>query len=447
MLETLVIVSTIMLGFVLILLLTLLFRNSGGDAAARLEKEMAILQESAARLERSLREELVRQREETGTSSLQGRQELGGSLATFSDGLRGQMTDIASLQKNQLEIFSDQLAASAHMTEQRLDRMRDTVEGRLKLLQDENSKKLDEMRATVDEKLHATLEQRLGESFKLVSERLEMVHKGLGEMQTLASGVGDLKRVLTNVKMRGTWGEIQLGSLLEQVLAPDQFLKNVATKLGSNDRVDFAIKLPANENTGDPVWLPLDAKFPQEDYQRLIEASELGHLAAVEEAGKMLESRIKGEAKRIKEKYIDPPRTTDFAIMFLPTEGLYAEVTRRPGLMELLQREYRVTIAGPNTLAAFLNSLQMGFRTLAIEKRSSEVWATLGAVKAEFGRFGEILDKTQKKLQEASNTIVDASRRSRAIEQRLKDVQQMPSGEAPPLLESPPPSDDGLELS
>lgn len=445
MLETLVVVSTIMLGCALILLLTLLFRNTKSEAYGGLEKEMELLQENAARLERSLREELVRQREETGNSSLQSRQELGNSLATFSDGLRGQMTDIASLQKNQLEIFSDQLISSTQMTEQRLDRMRETVEDRLKSLQDENSKKLDQMRATVDEKLHATLEQRLGESFKLVSERLELVHKGLGEMQTLASGVGDLKRVLTNVKMRGTWGEIQLGNLLDQVLTPDQFLKNVATKLGSNDRVDFAIKLPANERTGEPVWLPLDAKFPQEDYQRLIEASEQGNQLLVDEAGKMLEARIKGEAKRIKEKYIDPPRTTDFAIMFLPTEGLYAEVTRRPGLMEMLQRECRVTIAGPNTLAAFLNSLQMGFRTLAIEKRSSEVWALLGAVKTEFGRFGEVLEKTQKKLQEASNTIVDASRRSRAIEQRLKDVQQMPPGETPSLLESPDPSDDGLE--
>ncbi len=282
--------------------------------------------------------------------------------------------------------------------------------------------------------MHATLEQRLGESFKLVSERLELVHKGLGEMQTLASGVGDLKKVLTNVKTRGTWGEIQLGNLLEQILSPEQYAKNVATKLGSNDRVEFAIKLPGKERDGEVVWLPLDAKFPQEDYQRLVEAAEQANVALVDETGKMLEARIKNEAKSIKEKYLDPPRTTDFAILFLPTEGLYAEIIRRIGLTDLLQREYRVTVAGPTTLAAILNSLQMGFRTLAIEKRSSEVWSLLGAVKTEFGRFGEILDKTQKKLQEASNTIETASRRSRAIEQKLKDVQQLPSTDATHLL-------------
>ncbi len=253
-------------------------------------------------------------------------------------------------------------------------------------------------------------------------------------MQTLASGVGDLKKVLTNVKTRGTWGEIQLGNLLEQILSPEQYAKNVATKLGSNDRVEFAIKLPGKERDGEVVWLPLDAKFPQEDYQRLVEAAEQANVALVDETGKMLEARIKNEAKSIKEKYLDPPRTTDFAILFLPTEGLYAEIIRRIGLTDLLQREYRVTVAGPTTLAAILNSLQMGFRTLAIEKRSSEVWSLLGAVKTEFGRFGEILDKTQKKLQEASNTIETASRRSRAIEQKLKDVQQLPSTDATHLL-------------
>jgi len=290
--------------------------------------------------------------------------------------------------------------------------------------------------------LHATLEQRLGESFKLVSERLELVHKGLGEMQTLASGVGDLKKVLTNVKTRGTWGEIQLGNLLEQILSPEQYAKNVATKLGSNDRVEFAIKLPGKERDGEVVWLPLDAKFPQEDYQRLVEAAEQANVALVDETGKMLEARIKNEAKSIKEKYLDPPRTTDFAILFLPTEGLYAEIIRRIGLTDLLQREYRVTVAGPTTLAAILNSLQMGFRTLAIEKRSSEVWSLLGAVKTEFGRFGEILDKTQKKLQEASNTIETASRRSRAIEQKLKDVQQLPATDATRLLGNSESSND-----
>jgi len=293
------------------------------------------------------------------------------------------------------------------------------------------------MRATVDEKLHTTLERRLGESFKHVSERLELVHKGLGEMQSLASGVGDLKKVLMNVKTRGTWGEIQLGTLLDQILTPEQYVKNVVTKLGGTERVEFAIRIPSKDQDGEFVLLPLDAKFPLDVYQRLVDASELAQKDVVEDAGKELESRIKMEARRIKEKYVDPPRTTDFAILFLPTEGLYAEVTRRAGLVEALQREFRVTVMGPTTVAAFLNSLQMGFRTLAIERRSSEVWALLGAVKTEFGRFGEMLEKTQKKLQEASNTIEDASKRSRAIERKLRDVHQVPLKEGGTLLERP----------
>ena len=280
----------------------------------------------------------------------------------------------------------------------------------------------------MDEKLHATLEQRLGESFKLVSERLELVHKGLGEMQTLASGVGDLKKVLTNVKTRGTWGEVQLEALLEQLLAPEQYVKNAVTKKGSNERVEFAVKLPEN------VLLPIDAKFPQEDYQKLLDAQEQANPVLVEEMAKQLEAKIKAEAKSIKERYINPPDTTDFAIMFLPTEGLYAEVLRRTGLFETLQRQYRVTIAGPTTLAAFLNSLQMGFRTLAIQKRSSEVWTLLGAVKTEFGKFGDILEKTNKKLQEASNTLQDAAQKSRTIEKKLKSVQELPVHEATSLI-------------
>jgi DNA recombination protein RmuC len=292
------------------------------------------------------------------------------------------------------------------------------------------------MRETVDEKLHATLEQRLGESFKQVSERLEQVHKGLGEMQSLAAGVGDLKKVLTNVKTRGTWGEIQLGNLLEQILTPDQYDTNVVTKSGSNERVEYVIRLPGRGDSAQAtVLLPIDAKFPQEDYQRLLDAQEQANPGLVEETGRQLEARIKGEGKTIREKYLDPPGTTDFGIMYLPTEGLYAEVTRRVGLTELLQREYRVTVMGPNTIAAFLNSLQLGFRTLAIEKRSSEVWALLGAVKTEFGRFGEILDRTKKKLEEASSTIDNAATRSRAIERKLKDVQQLPIRESAKLLE------------
>jgi DNA recombination protein RmuC len=345
------------------------------------------------------------------------------------------MTTVANLQKDQLDTFSKQLTNLTQSNEQKLDKMRETVEDRLKSLQEDNTKKLDKMRETVDEKLHATLEQRLGESFKLVSERLEMVHKGLGEMRSLASSVGDLKKVLTNIKTRGTWGEIQLGTLLEQVLTKDQYEQNVVTKKGSNERVEFAIKLPGRDETNNTVvWLPIDAKFPKEDYEKLIEAHEQGNPVLAEEIVKQLEARIKVAAKDINDKYLDPPNTTDFGIMFLPIEGLYAEVLRIPGLCDTLQREYRINITGPTTLAALLNSLQMGFRTLVIEKRSSEVWALLGAVKTEFSKFGTILEKTHKKLQEASHTIEDAAKKSRTIERKLKQVQELPSPEAVAVL-------------
>ena len=297
-------------------------------------------------------------------------------------------------------------------------------------MQADNANKLEEMRRTVDEKLHATLEQRLGESFKLVSDRLEQVHRGLGEMQTLAAGVGDLKRVLTNVKTRGTWGEVQLSALLEQLLTADQFAANVAAKPGSGERVDFAIRLPGKED-GAEVWLPLDAKFPIEDYQRLIDAQEP---VAIEEAAKAIEVRLKNEAKSIREKYVAPPHTTDFAILYLPIEGLYAEALRRPGLAEVLQREYRVSLAGPTTLAAMLNSLQMGFRTLAIEQRSAEVWAVLGAVKTEFGKFGEALAHTRKKLDEASNSIAKAETRTRQLSRKLKEVEALPVADSEQLI-------------
>jgi DNA recombination protein RmuC len=311
--------------------------------------------------------------------------------------------------------------------------LRLTVETRLTAIQADNSAKLEEMRKTVDEKLHATLEQRLGESFKLVSDRLEQVHRGLGEMQTLAAGVGDLKKVLTNVKTRGTWGEVQLAALLDQVLTAEQYASNVATRPGSNDRVEFAIRLPGRE-VGEPVWLPIDAKFPSEDYQRLVDAQERADVVGVEAAGKALETRLKDEARTIREKYIQPPHTTDFAILYLPTEGLYAEALRRPGLAEALQRDQRVSLAGPTTLAAMLNSLQMGFRTLAIEQRSSEVWAVLGAVKTEFSKFGEALAHTKKKLQEASNTIDKAEVRTRAVTRKLKEVEALPAVAAVALI-------------
>jgi DNA recombination protein RmuC len=327
---------------------------------------------------------------------------------------------LGNMQRSSLEQVSKN-------NDEKLERVRAVVENRLQLMQKDNNEKLEVMRATVDEKLHATLEKRLGESFKLVSDRLESVHKGLGEMQTLAAGVGDLKKVLTNVKTRGTWGEVQLGSLLDQIMTPAQYEKNVAVKKRSGERVEFAIKLPNGPDEETPLWLPIDAKFPVEDYQRLVAAREVGDLALIESVSKDLVTRIKGEAKDIRDKYIAPPETTDFGILYLPTEGLYAEITQRPGLQELLQRDYRVMVAGPNTVAALLNSLQMGFRTLAIEKRSSEVWQILGSVKNEFGKFGDLLDKTHKKLQEASNTIESAASKSRTIERKLDKVQDLPT--------------------
>jgi DNA recombination protein RmuC len=301
-------------------------------------------------------------------------------------------------------------------------------------MQIDNAKQLDQMRQTVDEKLQGTLEKRLGESFKQVSERLEQVHKGLGEMQTLATGVGDLKKVLTNVKTRGTWGEVQLGALLGQVLNPDQFATNVATKDGG-ERVEFAIKLPGQgADKDETVWLPIDAKFPVEDYQRLVEAQERADVEGVEAAGKQLENRVKACAGDICEKYLNPPKTTDFGILFLPIEGLFAEVIRRTGLTEVIQRECRVVIAGPTTLWSILSSLQMGFRTLAIQKRSSEVWNLLAAVKTEWTKYGDVLDAVQKKLHQASDTIEKAKARSRAVGRKLKDVQELPVGEATGFL-------------
>lgn len=332
-----------------------------------------------------------------------------------------------------IDAFSKQLLILTQMNEQKLEKVRDVVETRLRAMQEDNSQKLEKMRETVDEKLHSTLEKRLGESFKVVSERLEKVHAGLGEMQTLASGVGDLKKVLTNVKTRGTWGEIQLGNLLEQVLTAEQYERNVVTKQDSREPVEFAIKLPGRD--GNIVYIPIDAKFPKEDYERLLEAQDKGDTAAIEELEKAVENRIKAEAKKIRDKYIDPPQTTDFAIMYLPIEGLYAEVLRRPGLCEQLQRDFRVSLAGPTTITAFLNSLQMGFRTLAVEKRASEVWQLLGDVKKEFVRFGDILDKTYTRLKQASDEIELATRKSRTIERKLKDVQELPSTGQPTLVE------------
>jgi DNA recombination protein RmuC len=341
----------------------------------------------------------------------EAREELSRHLATFSQTITAQMGSIAGLQSQQSEA------------------LRAAVEQRLERLQQDNAAKLEQMRQTVDEKLHATLEKRLSESFRQVSERLELVHKGLGEMQTLAAGVGDLKKVLSNVKARGVFGEVQLAALLEQVMAPEQYERNVATRPGSKERVEFAIRLPGRERD-EAVLLPVDAKFPIEDYQRLQAAQEAGDRAALEMAEKALEARVKLEAKTIAEKYVEPPHTTDFALLYLPFEGLFGEVLRRPGLFDHIQRQYRVTICGPTNLLAYLNSLQMGFRTLAIQQRSSEVWKVLGTVKTEFGRFAEVLANTKRQLQTVANTIDQAEVRTRQIERKLKDVEALPGAEA-----------------
>ena len=434
--------------------------------------------------EKALREEFERSRSESQSSARDSRTELSESVARLSHQLAAQMSSIATVQNNQIDAFSRQLVELTGANERRLADLRETVdkklgeakedarqgreesagtlkrfseslnqqlgtiqeasdkrlvemrtliESRLEAIQKDNAEKLEKMRATVDEKLHATLEQRLGESFKLVSDRLEQVHKGLGEMHTLAADVGGLKRVLSNIKTRGTWGEVQLGALLDQVLTKEQYATNVATRPGATERVEFAIRLPGREDQGQ-MWLPIDCKFPSEDYDRLLAAQDRADPAAVEEASKAIEAVLKLEARKISDKYIEPPHTTNFALLYLPTEGLYAEVLRRPGLTDLLQREYRVTVAGPTTLHAILNSLQMGFRTLAIEKRSSEVWLVLGAVKTEFGKFGEVLANTKRQLETVARSIDQAETRSRQMERKLKDVEALPEAQAQGLL-------------
>jgi DNA recombination protein RmuC len=397
------ILVVVLIGFAVMLLE--LRRLKHGGANASWAKEVAV---ELAGVEQRLKSDLGLNRREQAET-----------LKSVGDSLDRRLMGQAQMQRVSLE----QMTKS---NEQKLERVRSVVENRLQLMQKDNNEKLEVMRATVDEKLHATLERRLGESFKHVSERLELVHKGLGEMQSLASGVGDLKKVLTNVKTRGTWGEVQLGNLLEQIMTPAQYETNVAVRKRSNERVEFAIKLPNGPDEKTPLWLPIDAKFPVEDYQRLIAAREAGDVSAVAAVSRELEQRVKGEARDIRTKYIAPPETTDFGILYLPTEGLYAEITQRPGLQESLQQQYRVMVAGPSTIAALLNSLQMGFRTLAIEKRSSEVWQILAAVKNDFGRFGDLLEKTQKKLQEAGNNIDLAATKSRMIARRLDKVQDLP---------------------
>ena len=419
-----------------IILLIILIRRKPEVLIAKLHNSFVALERNQERLENVVKDEITLNRHETANSAQQARQELGHTLKSSSDSIQQRLLENFRVQKDQLDSFSKQLIAMAKLNEEKIEAMRLTMETQLRTLQEDNTKKLEQMRATVDEKLQNTLQKRLGESFKQVSERLEQVYKGLGEMRNLASGVGDLKKVLTNVKTRGTWGEIRLHHILEQILTPEQYDVNVATKNNSNDRVEFAIRLPGQGAAKDKiVWLPIDSKFPQEDYHRLMDAQNDADKESADKSLRHLEMRVKSEAKIIKDKYLDPPHTTDFGIMFLPLEGLYAEILRRPGLCDLLQREHRIVVAGPTTLAALLNSLQMGFRTLAIEKRSSEVWELLGIVKTEFGKFGDVLAKTKKKLQEASNTIDQAEVRTRAIERKLRDVQEIPQADTAELIE------------
>jgi DNA recombination protein RmuC len=410
----------ILAGVLLGIVISLIMRRSDSGDENVLSK-IELVERAQERSERLIREEMGRGREENAKAAKIQREELRAALMNFT------------------ETFATQTNRLTDSNEQRLEYLRSVVDSRLKELQEDNSKQIDRMRATVDEKLQGTLEKRLGESFKLVSDRLEQVHQGLGAMQQLASDVGGLQKVLTNVKARGGWGEVQLGSLLDQLLTPDQFARNVKTRDESGEQVDFAIKLPGDEN-GAPVWLPVDAKFPTEDYQRLVAAQEEGDLAAVDGAIKSLELQLKRSAKDICQKYINPPRTTDFALMFLPTEGLYAEAIRRVGLVEQVQRDCRVVFAGPTTLAALLNSLQMGFRTLAIQKRSSEVWNLLAAVKTEFGKFGDALSSVKDKLDQAARHVDTVAVRSRAITRKLRDVEELPSNPQPffkQFLDSP----------
>ena len=461
-----------LLVVVLLLILWLAFRHTDTLALNALRDDLlGSIRSDVQRLERELRDEVARSAGGT-------RQELAQTLASFQQTLLTQQGDVARTQNEQIDSFRTQLAATsqnqadtlnrlaeqqstalggsaehqalalkrfadtlteqlrtlAQSNDQRMTEVRQTVEQRLTAIQLDNEKKLEQMRATVDEKLHATLEARLGESFKQVADRLEQVHKGLGEMQLLAKDVGSLQRVLTNVKTRGVFGEVQLAGLLEQVFTPEQYATNVETVPGTGARVEFAIRLPGRRDDGAPLWLPIDAKFPREDYERLLDAQERADPVAVEASGKAIEMRLRMEARTIRDKYVSPPHTTDFGIMFVPTEGLYAEALRRPGLLESLQREHKVMLAGPTTLLATLTSLQMGFRTLVLEKRSAEVWEVLGAVKTEFQSFSAVLAKTKKKLEEASNTIDAAQTRTNVMTRKLKGVEALPQAQAALLL-------------
>lgn len=433
--ENIQIIILVAIIIVAILQILLLLKKSG---KFNTDDILSPMSQSFERIERFTSNELGKSREESSQQSRLNREELGGTvkaeLLTYAQTMRESLKQISDEQTKHLNAFVEQISNLNRSQTQQAELLRNKIEEKLINLQKDNSEQLEKMRQTVDEKLQGTLEKRLSESFKLISERLESVHKGLGEMQVLASGVGDLKKVLTNVKTRGTWGEVQLGAMLEQVLTIDQYEANVSTK-GNAERVEYAVKIPSKNSDQEIVWLPIDAKFPMESYSRLIEAQDNADAVGVESALKELELRIKQSANDISRKYISPPSTTDFAILYLPTEGLFAEVTKRSNLVDIVQRDYRVVFAGPTTLWSILNSLQMGFRTLAIEKRSSEVWNTLAAVKTEWFKYGEALDKVKKKLEEASNSIDQAQVRTRAVGRKLKEVQELPSSQADNILD------------
>ena len=414
----------------LILVLVKAFSGRQENTGEILQKEFRLNRDEATENARGLREEVVNNQKNA------------------NDTVVRVMGEMRQSQQNSLSAMEKTIKELSEKNEALSKELRDTMDAKMKSLQESNEKKLEQIQKTVDEQLQTTLQKRLGESFKLVSERLEAVQRGLGEMQTLATGVGDLKRVLTNVKARGTWGEVQLGAILEQILAPEQYDKNVKVRPASNELVEYAIRLPGDDANAGPVWLPIDAKFPQEDYQRLLDATERTDQNAIEQSQKALNRSIENAARDISEKYIEPPATTNFAIMFLPTEGLYAEALRQPELTSKLQQTWRVTIAGPTTLAALLNTLRMGFQTLAIQKHSSEIWQVLAAVKTEFGKFGDVLTKVKRQLQTASTTIDETGRRTRAMERKLRGVEVLPEEEASKLLELPAdgPTPDDSEL-
>jgi DNA recombination protein RmuC len=399
---------------IIVLLLSgfvILFWRAGRNVVdvAPLVNKIDSLNDAQERTDRSVRDEIARLRTEAQTQAQQERTELSQLIKSFEDSMQMRLSELTL------------------SNEKKIESVRLIIDEKLKQIQDDNTRQLDRIRETVDEKLQSTLEKRLGESFKQVSERLELVHQGLGDMRNLAAGVGDLKKVLTNVKARGTWGEVQLGALLEEILSPEQYLKNVRINEKTSDFVEFAIKLPGQiDLPEDAVLIPVDAKFPVEDYQRLLDAQERADVASADDAVRQLETSVKKAARDISQKYIMPPKTTDFGIMFLPSEGLYAEVIRRTALISLLQREYHIVVSGPSTFAAFLNSLQMGFRTLAIQKRSGEVWKVLGEVKTAFGRFGDSLDAVRKKLEQAASSVEDAQKKTRTLSGKLKAVEAMP---------------------